>query len=314
MEYASPMIDLLLLGTGGMMPLPNRWLSSLLVRIGGDLVLFDCGEGTQIPWQSFGWGFRRLGTICLSHLHADHVAGLPGLLHAVANAGREEPLTVVGPPGTARVVQALREIAPALGYEVRIREIDEGVRLAMPGGAIATVLRGEHRGPCLAYRIDIARGPRFLVERAEAAGIPIQAWGRLQRGEDVTVAGRTYRSADYLGPPRKGVAVGFVTDTRPVPFLPKFLEGVDLLVCEGTYGDPADQVKAIEHKHMTFSEAATLAHEAGAGELWLTHFSPSIADPLVYRHYAEAIFPRVTVGYSGLQATVAFPDDDQPSG
>src|SRR5947209_5652215 len=101
------MIDLLLLGTGGMMPLPQRWLSSLLVRCEGELILFDCGEGTQVPMQSFGWGFRRLSAICLSHWHADHVAGLPGILHTIANSNRTEPLTIYGPAETLRVVRGL---------------------------------------------------------------------------------------------------------------------------------------------------------------------------------------------------------------
>src|SRR5690242_6770675 len=112
-------IDTLLLGTGGMSPLPDRWLSALLVRCRGELILFDCGEGTQIVWRCFGWGFRRLGAICISHTHADHIAGLPGLLHSIANAGRTEPVALYGPPGTAVVVAGLRTIAPWLPYELQ---------------------------------------------------------------------------------------------------------------------------------------------------------------------------------------------------
>ncbi len=304
------MIDLLLLGTGGMMPMPNRWLSSLLMRIEGDLTLFDCGEGTQIPWQLYGWGFRRLGTICLTHLHADHVAGIPGLLHAVANSGREEPVTVFGPPGTVHVVQSLREIAPFLGFELRIREIDDGVRFALGASATATVLRGDHALPVLCYRVDIPRSRRFLVEKARDDGVPQAYWTQLQRGEDVRRGDSIIESASYLGPERSGVSVGFVTDTRPVPNLPGFLKSVDLLVCEGTYGDSADREKAIERKHMTFAEAATLARDADAGALWLTHFSPAVTDPHEWLRNATDIFPRTTIGYSGLEGTIAFPIDD----
>ena len=303
------MIDLLMLGTGGMMPLPNRWLSSLLMRIEGDLTLFDCGEGTQIPWQQYGWGFRRLSTICLSHLHADHVAGIPGLLHAVANSGREEPVTLVGPPGTVHVVQALREIAPVLGFELRIREIDDGVRFALGELAMATVIRGDHALPVLCYRVDVARAKRFLVERAVENEIPQRLWSHLQRGDDVELNGVVVQAADFLGPDRDGLSVGFVTDTRPVPSLPGFLHDVDLLVCEGTYGDSSDHEKAIERKHMTFQETATLAKEAQAGALWLTHFSPAVADPHAWLHNATAVFPATTIGYSGMQATLAFPPE-----
>ena len=303
------MIDLLMLGTGGMMPLPNRWLSSLLMRIEGDLTLFDCGEGTQIPWQQYGWGFRRLSTICLSHLHADHVAGIPGLLHAIANSGREEPVTIVGPSGTVHVVQALREIAPVLGFELRIREIDDGVCFALGESTTATVLRGEHALPVLCYRVDVPRARRFLVDKAAGSGIPQQFWSSLQRGDDVTLEGTVVLSEEYLGPPRDGISVGFVTDTRPVPNLSGFLRGVDLLICEGTFGDSADLQKAIARKHMTFAEAATLARDADAAALWLTHFSPAVHDPHEWVHNATVIFPQTTIGYSGLEGTIAFPAD-----
>ena len=304
------MIDLLLLGTGAMLPLPSRWLSSLLVRCQGELTLFDCGEGTQISWRTFGWGFRRLSAICLSHWHADHVSGLPGLLHAVANAGRTEPVEIYGPPGTVRVVAGLREIAPILPFEAAVHELDEGAALTLPGGLTATTLAGDHRVPCLIYRVGLSRARRFEAERAQALGVPIQLWRPLQQGEAVQWPGGMAAPDDVLGPPRRGVSFGFVTDTRPLPSMPAFLHGVDLLVCEGTYGDSADLPKAIEHKHMTFAEAARLACEAEAGALWLTHFSPSMEDPAVYLSEATAIFPNTTLGYAGLSTTLAFPDED----
>jgi ribonuclease Z len=300
------MIDLLLLGTGGMLPLPDRWLSSVLIRCDGELILFDCGEGTQIPWRRFGWGFRRLAAICLSHTHADHVAGLPGLLHSLANAGREEQVTIYGPIGTAGVVAGLRTIAPFLPYEVRVTELASGARFALPGGLQGSVLTGEHGLPCLAYRADLARARRFDPARAEALGVPLAQWRTLQHGEPVTWPGGAATPDEVLGPPRQGLAVAYVTDTRPVPALPAFLSGVDLLVCEGTYGDSADQPKAIERGHMTFREAATLARAAGAGALWLTHFSPALEDPPAYLPEATAVFPATTIGHSGLTTTLSF--------
>src|SRR3954466_15650317 len=122
------MIDAVLLGTGGMLPLSSRWLSCLVIRVNGQLTLFDCGEGTQIAWRKSGWGFRRLGAICISHTHADHVGGLPGLLHAVANSGRTESIEVFGPAGIEEVVRGLRLIAPLLPYEVWVRELHGGER------------------------------------------------------------------------------------------------------------------------------------------------------------------------------------------
>lgn len=304
------MIDLLLLGTGGMLPLPDRWLSSLLVRCRGELILFDCGEGTQIPWRRFGWGFRRLGAICLSHLHADHVAGLPGLLHAIAQADRVEPVDLFGPAGTAAVVAGLRTIAPVLPYDLRVRELDGGEAFALPGGATGRVLAGEHRVPCLVYRLDVARARRFLPERAAALGVPRDRWRSLQRGEPVHWDGGSAGPDDVLGPTRPGLAIAYVTDTRPLPTFAPLLDGVDLLVCEGTYGDAADQAKAIEWGHMTFAEAATLARDARAAALWLTHFSAAMADPAAFLPGAAAIFPATTVGFSGLTTSLSFVDPD----
>jgi ribonuclease Z len=302
------MIDLLLLGTGAMLPLPDRWLSSLLLRCDGELILFDCGEGTQISWRRFTWGFRRVAAICLSHMHADHVAGLPGVLLSLANAGREEPVAIYGPVGTAAVVAGLRTIAPHLPFEVRLTELESGARFALPGGMAGSVLAGEHELPCLAYRVDLARGRRFDVDRARALGVPQVHWRTLQHGEPVTWPGGAATPEDVLGPPRPGLAVAYVTDTRPVPVLPAFLAGVDLLVCEGTYGDFADQPKAIERGHMTFREAATLARAAGAGALWLTHFSPALADPLAFLPEATAVFPATTIGFAGLTTTLSYED------
>ncbi len=304
------MIDALLLGTGGMSPLPDRWLSALLVRCRGELILFDCGEGTQIVWRCFGWGFRRLGAICISHTHADHIAGLPGLLHSIANAGRTEPVALYGPPGTAAVVAGLRTIAPWLPYVLTVREVTSGETFPLPGGLTGRVEEGRHALPVLAYRLDLPRARPFSPERARAIGVPLDRWRRLQQGEPVRWIGGMAAPDDVLGPPRRGLSLGYVTDTRPVPAFPAFFHGVDLLVSEGSYGNPDDGEKAVINTHMTFREAATLAREADARRLWLTHFSPGMADPEAFAAEATTIFPATTVGFSGLQTTLNF--DDEP--
>jgi ribonuclease Z len=303
------MIEFLLLGNGAMLPLPDRWLSSLLVRSDGGLILFDCGEGTQIPWRRFGWGFRRVGAIVLSHCHADHVAGLPGVLLSLANADRIEPVTIYGPEGTARVVAGLREIAPHLPYPLSIRELNDGDSFALPGGLRATCLAGEHRLPCLVYRVDLPRARRFDPDRARALGVPLQLWRSLQRGQAVNWPGGGAEPDDVLGPDRRGLAFGFATDTRPRAAMARFFANVNLLISEGTYGDSADLPKAIQNEHMTFAEAATLAHDAGADALWLTHFSPAMENPSAFLHEATAIFPQTTIGYSGLTLSLSFPDE-----
>jgi ribonuclease Z len=303
------MIDLLVLGTGAMLPLPQRWLSSILVRCNGELVLFDCGEGTQIPWRTYSWGFRRLSAICFSHWHADHIAGLPGLLHTIANAGRTEPLVIYGPVQTGAVVAGLRVIAPDLPFPVAVHELADGYEFVLPAGMTGRVLAGEHRVPVITYRVTLDRARRFDPDRARAIGVPVDRWRLLQQGQAVTWEGGRAVPDDVLGPDRPGVSFGFATDTRPTAAMPDFFEGVDLLISEGTYGNSDDLVKAIRNKHMTFAEAATIARDAQARALWLTHFSPAMEDPESYLDRATNIFPETTVCYSGLTGSLRFVDD-----
>lgn len=302
------MIDLLLLGTGAMMPMPNRWLSCLLARCRGEITLFDCGEGTQIPWKTTNWGFRTVSAVCLSHLHADHVAGLPGILHSLANSERTETLSIYGPPGTVEVVTGLRVIATQLPFDVAVHELEAGDQIALPGGMTGRVIAGDHRVPSLIYRVDVARAPRFDRAAAEALGVPVTGWRALQRGERVEVGARTIESHQVLGPNRRGVSFAYMTDTRPVPDAAAFLREVDLLVSEGTYGESEMMDKAIARKHMTFAEAAAVARDAEAGELWLTHFSPAMERPEKHLGNATAIFPRSVVGFTGLTTTLTFAD------
>jgi ribonuclease Z len=302
------MIEVVLLGTGGMMPLPGRWLSSLLTRVKGQLTLFDCGEGTQIAWRESGWGFRRLGAICLSHTHADHIAGLPGLLHAVANAGRTEPVDIFGPVGADEVVRALRVIAPVLPYEVRVKELLGGERFSLPGGLFGSCAAGDHALPVLAYRVDLMRARAFLPERARALSVPIGLWSQLQSGETVSWDDGQVTAEAVLGPLRAGLAVAYVTDTRPVPEQPVFVKSVDLLVCEGTYGSDEDLPKAVRNRHMTFREAATLARDGRAKRLWITHFSPALEDPAAFAANAMSIFAQAKIGTCGMRIELPFHD------
>jgi ribonuclease Z len=301
-------LDIALVGSGGTVPLPGRWLSALLVRVGPELLLFDCGEGTQISMRRLGWGFKALGAICLSHLHADHVAGLPGLLLTIGNAGRTEPLHVLGPLGTGATVAALRTIAPRLPYPVVVRELGDGDRLAW-GNVQLAALAMDHAIPCLAYRLDLPRARRFDADRAERLGVPVPLWKRLQRGESVSWDGQQAAPEDVLGPERAGLRLAYVTDTRPTPGLPSFVRGADLLVCEGTYGDPADAANAIENKHMLFSEAAEVARAADVARLWLTHFSAKLTDPAAYLANATAVFEATTIGHDHLTTSLRFLDE-----
>ncbi len=286
------------------MPLPTRWLSSVLLRQGRQLILFDCGEGTQISLRSLGWGLKAIDLILISHLHGDHVTGLPGLMLTLGNSGRIEPVRIVGPVGLRDVVQSLLVVAPYLPFELRIDEQLGGETFQAADLHIRSTA-GDHHVSCLAYRLDLPRAPRFLPERAEALGVPLQHWARLQRGE--TVAG--IAPDQVLGPARPGLSVGLVTDTRPTDDLARLVREVDLLVCEATFGDDADQQRAVERKHMTFREAAILARQAEVRQLLLTHFSTSVADPEAFASNARDVFPATIVGRDHLSLQLTFTPD-----
>lgn len=300
------MIDVLLLGTGAMVPLPGRWLSSALVRVNGSLMLLDCGEGTQITWRRFHWGFKRLDAICLSHHHADHVAGLPGLFHTVSNAGRTAPMHIYGPPGTVEVIKGLRVIAPWLGFDMVVHELEGGDSFALPSGLKGRVAWGDHRGPVLAYRFDMPREPGFLPDRAAALDVPREMWSVLQRGESVEIKGHVIQPHQVMTGARDGISLGFVTDTRPTDGIRDLMIGVELLISEATYGDDADAEKAVSHKHMTFREAATQARDARVGGLWLTHFGAGLDTPSVWDRNAREVFPNMELGYAGMTGRIAF--------
>ena len=299
------MLEVALLGTGGMMPLPGRWLASAMIRADGRVVLIDCGEGTQIAIRQHGFGFHDIDAILLTHYHADHTGGLVGVLLAMALADRETPVVVAGPPGLRRLLEAVTVFAGRLPFEVTAVELQEGATFDVGPLRVSCQL-GDHWSPCLAYRLDLPRARRFLPERARELGIPVEQWRTLQAGESVQQGSRVFSPEDVLGPLRRGLSVAYVTDTRPTERLPAFLNDVDLLICEGTFADPAHAERAVERKHMLFREAGALAAAAGARRLWLTHFSPSLPDPERWVEEVRREFPAVTIGSDGLRATLTF--------
>ncbi|MDO4323401.1 MAG: ribonuclease Z [Lachnospiraceae bacterium] len=303
------MLDVCLLGSGGMMPLPYRWLTSLMTRFNGSNLLIDCGEGTQIAIKEKGWSFKPIDTICFTHYHGDHISGLPGLLLTMGNAERTEPLTLIGPKGLERVVNALRVIAPELPFPIIFKEIQGPEQVFEQKGYKITAFRVNHNVTCYGYTIEIDRAGKFDVERAKAAEIPMKFWSRLQKGEIIESEGRTYCPEDVLGPARKGIKLTYCTDTRPVDAIAKQAEGADLFICEGMYGEPEKAAKAVEYKHMTFEEAARLARKARPEQMWLTHYSPSLVRPEEYIDHIRKIYPAIYPGKDGKTIELDFKDE-----
>lgn len=304
------MLDVCLLGTGGMMPLPGRWLTSLMTRLNGSSLLIDCGEGTQIAIKEKGWSFHPIDTICFTHYHGDHISGLPGLLLSMGNADRKEPITMVGPRGLERVVNALRIIAPELPFEIKFIELSGAKEHLELNGYQIDAFRVNHNVTCYGYTITIPRAGKFLIEKAEQNQVPKQAWNRLQKGEVVTLDGVTYTQDMVLGEERKGIKLTYCTDTRPVQAIIDSSKNADLLICEGMYGEKEKQAKAREYKHMTFYEAAKIAKEADVKELWLTHFSPSLVRPDLYLKATQEIFPCTKLGKDKKSIVLEFDKEE----
>ncbi len=303
------MLDVCLLGTGGMMPLPYRWLTSLMLRYNGSSLLIDCGEGTQIAIKEKGWSFKPIDVICFTHYHADHISGLSGMLLTMGNAERTEPLTMIGPKGLEKVVGALRMIAPELPFPIQYIELTENIHEIEINGYQIQAFRVNHNITCYGYTVQIPRAGKFSAERAKEQQIPLKYWNPLQKGNVIEVDGVVYTPDMVLGPKRKGLKVTYTTDTRPLPIIAKQAEGADLFICEGMYGEKGKEKKAREYKHMTFVEAANLAKEANPKEMWLTHYSPSLMYPEEFMEQVRAIFPRSIAAKDGRSVELDFVEE-----
>ncbi|MCR5557195.1 MAG: ribonuclease Z [Butyrivibrio sp.] len=306
------MIDVCLLGTGGMMPLPNRLLTSLYVRYNGKCVLVDCGEATQIAMKKKGLSSKPIDVICFTHYHADHISGLPGMLLTMGNAERTEPLLMIGPKGLERVVNSLRVIAPELPFEIVFKEISgdemsfDFDKEGMPGFKI-TAFKVNHNITCYGYSFSLSRQGKFNVEAAQANGIDRKYWNSLQKGNTITLDdGRVFTPDMVLGEARKGIKLTYTTDTRPTDSIVRNAADSDLFICEGMYGEPDKVAKAREYKHMTFYEAAKMAKDAKVKEMWLTHYSPSLVNPMEFMEDTKKIFANSIAAKDGRSVELRF--------
>ena len=291
------------------MPLPYRWLTSLMVRFNGSSLLIDCGEGTQVAVREKGWSFKPIDTICFTHYHGDHIGGLPGLLLTMGNSDRTEPLTLIGPPGLEKVVNALRIIAPGLPFPIIFKEITEPVQTFELNGYRLRAFKVNHNVTCYGYTVEIDRAGKFDAERAKSADIPLKYWSKLQKGEVITEGERTFTPDMVMGPARKGIKLTYCTDTRPTESIVENAENADLFICEGMYGDPEKIPDAKSKKHMMFQEAAGIAAQAGVRELWLTHYSPSLPRPEFYVEEVQKVFKNTFPGKDGKSVELGFEEE-----
>lgn len=304
------MLDVCLLGTSGMLPLPGRWLTSLMMRYNGSSLMIDCGEGTQIAVKQKGWSFNPIDVICFTHYHADHISGLPGLLLTIGNSDRKKPLTLVGPKGLTKVVTSLRVIAPELPFELNLIELTGAQEHLSICGYEIEAFRVNHAVTCYGYSISIPRIGKFDVEKARALDIPCNMWNKLQHGTEVVIDDKIITPDMVMGDARKGLKVTYCTDTRPVPSIVDNAKGSDLFICEGMYGEDGKEAKAKEYKHMTFAEAAELAKKAQVKQMWLTHYSPSLVRPQDYVDRIRKIFPDVIAANDGRTIELKFDDEE----
>ena len=256
-----------------------------------------------------GWSFKPIDTICFTHYHGDHIGGLPGLLLTMGNSDRTEPLTLIGPPGLEKVVNALRIIAPGLPFPIIFKEITEPVQTFQLTGYRLKAFKVNHNVTCYGYTMEIDRAGKFDAERARGAEIPLKYWSKLQKGEVITEDAVTYTPDMVMGPARKGIKLTYCTDTRPTESLVENAKKSDLFICEGMYGDLEKIPDAKSKKHMMFQEAAKIAAQAEVKELLLTLYSPSLPSPEFYMEEVHKIFSNTFPGKDGKSVELGFEEE-----
>ena len=304
------MPEIVLIGTGGMMPLKDRWLTACYYEYEGHAVLIDCGEGTQIALTEADCKISRIDALLITHTHADHVSGLPGFLLSLGNASRTEPLDIFVPEGRVNIIRNLMCICDKLPFEVIFHELPTDQRCVFGLDMISPLISAEsiplrHSTTCLGYSITLTRKPEFKPEAAKALGVPVQFWRVLHSGQAVTLDdGREITPDMVTDDNRRPIKLTYVTDTRSFGEIADFAKGSQLFICEGMYGDREKKKSMNEKGHMLMQDACALAHKAGAERLWLTHYSPAEVNPKHYEKELKKLFPEAVISCDGQRIEI----------
>lgn len=304
------MLDVCLLGTGGMMPLLYRYLTSLMLRCDGSSLLIDCGEATQLAIKKAELPTKPIDYMLFTHFHADHISGLPGLLLEIKNSDRTEPITIAGPKGIEKVVNSLRIIANELPFDIKFIELDDNDGFFDLKPYRVQYFKLKHKLNCIGFNVYNDRLPEFKIEKAKSNNVPLKYWNKLQHGvscEDKET-GIMYTPNMVMGEDRKGIKLTYLTDTRPCDNIYKFANDSDLFICEGMYGEDDKEQNAKKYLHMTMKEACEIALKTNPKEMWLTHYSPSEVKPKIYENELKKIFPNVKICKDGEKKELNFED------
>lgn len=306
-------MEAFVLGCGGMQPLPYRHLTSVLLRRDGDLFLFDGGEGTQVSLKRLNLKWKKINAIFVSHTHADHVTGLPGILMLSAQVDRTEPLYIYGPPKIKEYIETSRRVLDMyINYPIVVQEITAPCIVHSGKDYYIRAFPLEHTKTCVGYTLEeLDRPGEFNPDKARELGVPCgPLWSRLQNGFEVKAAdGSTVKPEQVLGEKRSGRKFSFVTDTLYLPSIAQEVKGSDLLICEGMFEEALmDQAK--EKKHMTATQAAKIAKDADVKRMCLIHYSPRYTDKELHILLEEAqkVWPKAELSRDRMQIEIPYID------